>query len=128
MPIIVNRDLQKARLIANILRSFGCEIVSDWVIREDPGYSVPPREVFERDISGIKKCDMLVAEVTTGSHGVGMEIMLAYMLGKPIVCLYKIGTNVSHMILGLTGVTLIEYCSEREMDEKLRCFMQHFSR
>jgi nucleoside 2-deoxyribosyltransferase len=125
-PIIANRDLQKARLIAKTMWSLGCEIISDWVIEEDPGYSLPPREVFERDVEGIKKCDLLVAEVTTPSHGVGMEIMLAHTLGKPVVCLFRKGVKISHMILGLTEATLIEYYSEREMGEKLRRFIQNF--
>jgi len=41
-----------------------------------------PQEVFERDVKGVKECDILVAEISEPSHDVGMEIMLAYLQEK----------------------------------------------
>jgi nucleoside 2-deoxyribosyltransferase len=49
---------------------------------------VQPREVYKRDISWIKACQALIAEVTTPSHGVGYEIAYALGLGKPVLCCY----------------------------------------
>ncbi|MBM3152549.1 MAG: hypothetical protein FJZ96_10185 [Chloroflexi bacterium] len=36
--------------------------------------TVSGREVYERDVAWISACDVLVAEVSTPSHGVGYEI------------------------------------------------------
>lgn len=57
-------------------------------------------EVFQRDVAWIEDCDMLVAEVSTPSHGVGYEIGYALASGKPVICLYREGVKVSKMILG----------------------------
>jgi hypothetical protein len=65
------------------------------------------------------ECDVLVAEVSTQIHGVGMEIMLAHTLGKPVVCLHKPGIRLSGMLRGMPGIVLLEYRSE-EMIERLR--------
>jgi nucleoside 2-deoxyribosyltransferase len=61
---------------------------------------IPAEDVYSRDVRWIKECDMLLAEVSTPSHGVGYEIGLALSLGKRVLCLYHQGRKVSKMILG----------------------------
>lgn len=57
-------------------------------------------DVYARDTAWIRGCDLLLAEVSTPSHGVGYEIGYALSLHKPVLCLYRQGTKVSKMILG----------------------------
>ena len=61
---------------------------------------VTPEDVYARDVTWIKKCDFLLAEVSTPSHGVGYEIGFALSLGKRVLCLHRQGCKVSKMILG----------------------------
>jgi nucleoside 2-deoxyribosyltransferase len=61
---------------------------------------VPARDFYERDVRWISECDLLLAEVSTPSHGVGYEIGYALSLGKQVLCLYRKGRKVSKMILG----------------------------
>jgi nucleoside 2-deoxyribosyltransferase len=61
---------------------------------------VPPGEVYERDTAWIRTCDVLVAEVSTPSHGVGYEVAYALSQGKPVLCVYQIGQPVSKMLTG----------------------------
>ena len=61
---------------------------------------VDPNEVYERDVSWIRACDALVAEVSVPSHGVGYEIGFALGEGKPVLCLAEEGRPVSKMITG----------------------------
>lgn len=130
VPIIAKRDLNKARVLSKTIEDIGHEIVSKWVTETDPGYAIKPKEVFERDVKGVKECDILVAEISEPSHGVGMEIMLAYMKGKKIICLFRKGAVISNMIRGLPEALLIEYTSEKEIVEKLEEFLgknEHYS-
>lgn len=120
VPIIANRNLNQAQSLSTIIENLGHEIVSKWVANTDPGFTITPREVFDRDVKGVKECDVLVAEISNPSHGVGMEIMLAHMHEKKVVCLFKNGTVISRMIRGLPGVLLIEYRSEKELVERLK--------
>ncbi len=61
---------------------------------------VTAEDVYTRDVNWVRGCDALVAEVSTPSHGVGYEIALALLLGKPVICCYQTGRRVSKMILG----------------------------
>jgi len=59
-----------------------------------------PREVYDRDVNWIAAADVLIAEVSVPSHGVGYEIGHALGLGKPVLCLAQHGRKVSKMITG----------------------------
>jgi nucleoside 2-deoxyribosyltransferase len=61
---------------------------------------VTPEDVYARDVAWITACDLLLAEVSTPSHGVGYEIGQALSLEKRVLCLYRKGRKVSKMILG----------------------------
>jgi len=61
---------------------------------------IDPVEVYQRDVDWIEACDLLVAEISTPSHGVGYEIGHALGLGKPVLCLHRRGIKVSKMISG----------------------------
>ncbi len=87
---------------------------------------VDPKEIYLRDTGWVRACDVLVAEVTTPSHGVGYEIALAESLGKPIFCCYKKGCRVSKMILGNPSplYLLCEYASVEEAVNEMRVFLK----
>lgn len=68
---------------------------------------VDPAEVYRRDIDWIEECDVLVAEVSTPSHGVGYEIAYALERGKPVLCCARQEARVSKMILGNDSPGLI---------------------
>jgi nucleoside 2-deoxyribosyltransferase len=57
-------------------------------------------DIYTRDTAWIRECDLLLAEVSTPSHGVGYEIGYALSLNKPVLCLHRAGQKVSKMILG----------------------------
>ena len=70
-----------------------------------------PWAVYERDVAWIGEADVLIAEVSTPSHGVGYEIALALGLRKPVLCCYRQGVRVSKMITGNNspGLALLAY-------------------
>lgn len=68
---------------------------------------VDPKEVYRRDIAWIDASDLLIAEVSTPSHGVGYEICYALNSDKPVICLYKQDVKVSKMLLGNPDANLI---------------------
>ncbi|PIZ94265.1 MAG: nucleoside 2-deoxyribosyltransferase [Candidatus Magasanikbacteria bacterium CG_4_10_14_0_2_um_filter_37_12] len=45
-------------------------------------------EIYEREIENLKQCDIVVAEITTPSLGVGYMIAKATDMNKEIICLY----------------------------------------
>ena len=86
---------------------------------------VNPAEIFARDMNWLEKCDVVVAEVTSPSHGVGYEIAHALSLGKPVLCCYKKGKKVSLIITGNSHKLLLtkEYETDQEAILIVRDFL-----
>jgi len=59
----------------------------------------------------IKQCEVIVAEVSKSSLGVGMGIMFAHQLGKKTLCLHEEYANISYMLRGMPNMEFIEYAS-----------------
>ncbi len=90
---------------------------------------VSAQSVYERDVAWIKKCDVVVAEVSTPSHGVGYEIALAEAVGKPVICCYFEGRRVSKMITGNSNPAfkVISYHTVEELIEDVQDFLKAFN-
>ncbi|MDO8740062.1 MAG: nucleoside 2-deoxyribosyltransferase [Candidatus Woesearchaeota archaeon] len=72
--------------------------------------------IHDRDLKWILSSDILIAEVSTPSLGVGYEIGRAVENNKRVLCLYhpQAVKMVSAMIAGCPKITLAEY---RDIDE-----------
>lgn len=75
------------------------------------------KEIHDRDLSWIVESDLLVAEVTVPSLGVGYEIGRAIEMGKPVLCLYDAGSGkaLSAMIAGSDKVEMKLYRNVEEI-------------
>lgn len=80
---------------------------------------VVPSEVYARDVDWIQASDILIAEVSVPSHGVGYEIGYALNLGKPVLCLHKAGRAVSKMITGNPD-SLLSVKSYEDIEQALK--------
>ena len=120
LPIVHAESLEFNKRYVSMVERCGVDVVSKWVageIGEEKVYT--PSDVFKRDISALEKSDILIADVSKPSHGVGMEIMYAYMRGKKIIATYKRESRISSMIRGMPNITLIAYDALDELEEKL---------
>lgn len=78
------------------------------------------QQIFERDVAWLREADVIVAEVTIPSLGVGYEIGLAESLGKRILCIYREreGKKTSAMLLGNPRInTITNYSDISELKE-----------
>ncbi len=84
--------------------------------------------IFKRDVSWLKEADIIVAEVTSPSLGVGYELGLAESLGKNIICLYRkqSGKRLSAMIAGNKKLIVKEYIDIDSASEVLRNYFIKF--
>lgn len=99
--------------IINTLKKYG-EVLTEHIGNDNltqMGEKISDKEIYERDIAWVKMSDVLVAEVTNPSFGVGVEIARASEFGKKIICLYRQveGRKLSAMISGCPGVLLFKY-------------------
>jgi len=67
--------------------------------------------IFNRDMAWIKEADVIVAEVTQPSLGVGYELGTAEAMGKKVFCLYRPqdGKKLSAMVCGNKYFIIKEY-------------------
>lgn len=118
-----------ARMIG-FLSGFGTVLTShvgdDGLLAEERFLS--EGEIFARDMAWLKTADIVIAEVSTPSLGVGYEIAVAESLGKEIVCLYRTrpGARLSAMIAGSRGCVVREYARDDEAEEILAEIMHSF--
>jgi 2'-deoxynucleoside 5'-phosphate N-hydrolase len=83
---------------------------------------VSPQEVYLRDIQWIDEADLVIAEVSTPSHGVGYEVAHALSIGKPVLCLYQQGQAVSKMLTGNTHANIqVQTYQTREEAAEIAC-------
>ena len=99
------QDEHMYKVIVNHLQSQGHEVptailASPKVMEEE--VVIAPVDVYQRDVAWVEGCQILIAEISTPSHGVGYEIALALSLQKPVLCLYQEGKKVSKMLSGNT--------------------------
>lgn len=65
-----------------------------------------------------KDCDMVIAEVSYPSTGLGIELGWANAFNLPIICIYKKGSEVSNSVKAVTQ-NITEYSNEIDMLENI---------
>ena len=75
------------------------------------------KQIHDRDMKWLLESDLMIAEVTNPSLGVGYEIGMAIGEQKKIICLYRESRSnkLSAMIEGSNNVELIKYSNIKEL-------------
>ena len=120
-------ELVYQKIVAALIKD-GHEIPTSHLVQSDVSENegiISPKQVYERDVNWIKNCDVLIAEVSVPSHGVGYEIGFALNTGKPVLCLYQKDKKVSKMISGNSdpALTVNGYSDIEEAILQARIFL-----
>ena len=108
-------DAAHYRTLVTALEADGHRVLAGAVASESVGAGGEPLDsaaIFERDLRWIAEADLLVAEVSMPSTGVGYEIATArYRYGIPVICLYRPAytKRCSAMVAGDREITLVAY-------------------
>ena len=82
--------------------------------------------IWRRDTAWLRECDIVLAECTRPSLGVGYELAYAEALGKPVHVFYSGEEGrLSAMIAGCPSFHVHEYRSEAELFGLLRTVMEN---
>jgi nucleoside 2-deoxyribosyltransferase len=117
-------DQQIYRRIIELLKQHGT-VVTEHVGDADislGGENAPDCHIHDRDLDWLRQSDVIVAEVTAPSLGVGYEIGRAVEWKKPIICLYRpsSGRKLSGMIAGCRELTVHEYQEVEQLRDLLQ--------
>lgn len=120
-PIAGDRSaIENARAMTEAIRDLGHTVLTEHVVAPDVlerEAALTPREIFDRDMAWLRTSEMLIAEVSRPSLGVGMEIGLALEWGKPVHCFCQQGTQLSALVAGNAhpNLRVHEYDTEWEL-------------
>ncbi|MFB3896395.1 MAG: nucleoside 2-deoxyribosyltransferase [bacterium] len=102
--------------------------VADANVTDDgKGEPPDPQEIYLRDMQQLAESDLMIAEVSIPSLGVGYEIATAIHQNKPILCLYDpddAPKRISAIIAGHTSplLTLHQY-SQHNLCDLIRAWL-----
>jgi 2'-deoxynucleoside 5'-phosphate N-hydrolase len=110
--------------IINFLKNYGevlTEHVGDKSLSSYGQKSMTDEEIYTKDTNWIHEADIIIAEVSTPSLGVGYEIAFAESLNKRIVLLYREaeGKRLSAMLKGNNKFEIINYSNFEELKSLL---------
>lgn len=102
------------------LEARGCRVLTEHVglesLREEGERTMTEEEIFRRDMAWLEECDLVVAECTTPSHGVGYELARARDMDKPVHIFYDIQRGrLSAMLAGDSRFVLHPYTSHQDL-------------
>ncbi len=122
------KDEKTYQHLVQVLTGMGIDVPTAHIAEtgvEEADAREKPGDIYNRDVSWIRESDLLIAEISTPSHGVGYEIGYALDLEKPVLCLYKKGVVVSKMITGNPHplLTVMDYENRPKADEILRTYL-----
>jgi 2'-deoxynucleoside 5'-phosphate N-hydrolase len=113
--------------ILEILPKYGQVLAEIFVSRglDRSDKNLSDRKIYQRDIAWLEKADIVVAEVTSPSLGVGYEIARLEKT-TPILCLYRPAKNkkLSAMIAGNPRLTVKKYKDIEEAEKIIESFLR----
>ena len=65
-----------------------------------------------------EECDLVIAEVSNASTGLGIELGWASLFEVPVICVFRSGSNPSGSLKAITD-NFVEYTSVEELVSKL---------
>lgn len=115
--------------ITEALKKYG-QVLTEWFgdqkLTAEGELNIDAKFVHDRDLELVMAADILVAEVTSPSHGVGYEIGKAEEKNKRILCIYRPtpGKRLSAMLAGNDRITTGEYQTLEDLEKIFKEFFK----
>jgi nucleoside 2-deoxyribosyltransferase len=106
------------RSITATISGRGHALAEDWI---EPAYTkalhnISPdlKKTYHQSMREVGKADVIIAEVTTSSFGVGYQVAIAIQQRKPVLLLARKGAPVNALVKGLDNKVVLyrEYTDE----------------
>jgi len=117
-------DAEHYKKIITFLKKYG-EVVTEHIgekeITAEGETESSDKYIHDRDLNWLRNSDVIVAEVTTPSLGVGYEIGIAVKERIPVIALFRntAEKRLSAMIKGCDSINVIEYSDIEALFSKL---------
>ena len=130
--ILGGGDTSTYMSIIDAIKESGGEVLSEIFVHDVINYGgspLPADEIHTRDVQMIQDSDIMIAEVTNPSLGVGYELAYAESLKRPILCLFNAssGKKLSAMVRGNSYNTIAEYSDLQDIKDAVQAFIKNSS-
>lgn len=110
--------------VVAFLHQHGCEVLTAHVadanvLEQEWRAGVQASDIYRRDLRWLEACDVVIAEVSTPSLGVGVELAIAQHLDKPVICLCQQEITLSAMVGGNEALHHIRYQDASDLLQRL---------
>ena len=117
-------DADIYKQIVDLLKADGHNVLSEHIAAPEltsAGNKAAPEDIFTQDTDWIRECDVMIAEVTQPSLGVGYELGFAHSIEKPIYCLWReeADKRLSAMVTGNEYNKIVTYTDWNDLEKKL---------
>ncbi len=114
--------------VTDVMRRYGevlTEVGANELLVDASRRGLSDEDVYKRDLLWLREADVLVAEVSAPSLGVGYEVAKAEHLRIPILCLHQGdgGRRLSAMIAGNPNITVMRYRTKEEAASYIEKFL-----
>ncbi|MFW5991451.1 MAG: nucleoside 2-deoxyribosyltransferase [Candidatus Nanoarchaeia archaeon] len=117
----VTHNKDKLNLLPKIEEVVKAKGIKTFVIEEGGN----AEEIFKRDYEQLKNSNLMIAEISEPSIGVGIELGLSYSLGIKRILLLEKGKKLTKIARGMPETKIIEYENVDELTEKLSFVLQN---
>jgi nucleoside 2-deoxyribosyltransferase len=121
-------DTSNYLTILETIKKAGGDVLSEVFVHDAinfGGSPLPADQIYARDVQMIKDADVVIAEVSNPSLGVGYELAYAEKLGRPILCLFDktSGRTLSAMISGNSYNKIVEF-DQTNLSSAIEAFLK----
>jgi 2'-deoxynucleoside 5'-phosphate N-hydrolase len=125
-----DRDLEVIRALHDEVEARGHAILTPQVAAVDgiqQDAHLTDGDLARRDLALLASSHAVIAEVSTPSHGVGIEVMVATREHIPVLLVHRRGVRVSRLLLGLPGTTCRDYAELHEARAITTAYLESLS-
>ncbi len=114
--------------IVSILKQKGHRVLTEHIAYPnvlEAEEALTPEQIFARDLKWLTAADVVIAEVSNPSLGVGYEIARALEMKKPVLCVYRRNIFLTKMITGNKDghLTVQDYSTWAELASVLQTYL-----
>lgn len=120
--------------IINLLKKDGHKVDAEWLSSTATDDAMDFEGTYKRNMQSIKNCDLIIAETTQISSGLGFQVATALNAKKPVLALYNItaANKPSATLKGSSNknkyLTFKEYNSTKEIHPLVQEYVQDVKR
>jgi hypothetical protein len=106
----VVEDIKTLRRIVSIIHSLGHVLARDWIEPQhhlsmnETNAAVPPEQIYKQSMDAVERADLIIAEGSQKSFGLGMQVSAAMNKKKPVLFLVRQDAQAYESIMS-QGVT-----------------------